>query len=136
MTRMTTTIKKSGPFFRHDPVKTFGQNVEDLMSEFAREGESDVAIQLRAGEGDRYPISSGVRPSRTSQHVTGRVRSLGGRPWHRWAVISINNQGFTPAQGVALMAAASWVEGQTHAFRKTTGRIARAINRDLAKGLD
>lgn len=131
------TIRKDGPFFRHDPVKTFGENVEDLMGTIAREGESDVRAQLASGQSDRYPISSGVRPARTSEHVVGRVRSLGGRPWHRWAVVSINNQGFTPAQGIALMAAASWVEGETHAFRKTTGRIARAIDRqDLAKGLD
>ena len=41
-TRITTTIDKSGPFFRQDPVKTFRQNVRVMMAAVVAEGEADV----------------------------------------------------------------------------------------------
>jgi hypothetical protein len=136
--KTTTTIDLSGPFFTNDPRKTFRQNVRVLMAAVAAEGESDVKAQLRAGESGRYPISHKVQPSHVSGHVVGRVRSLTGKPWAVTAVVSVNNSGFTKAQGIALMASAAWVESQVHAFRKTTGRIrrARALNTvELLKGI-
>lgn len=137
--KIVTTIKKDGPFFRHDVGKTIDGNIQSLMEALAHEGETDVAAQLRAGERQRYPLSEGLHPSRVSGHVVGRVHSMTGGSWHRTAVISINNSGFSADQGKALMAASSWVESQVHAFRKTTGRLkaTRVVNQaELAKGLD
>ena len=135
---VVTTIDMSGPFFKHDPGKTFRQNIRVLMDALSEEGESDVKAQLKAGEGDRYRISNAVKPSRVSGHVVGRTTNLRGKPWEVTAVVSVQNAGFTKKQAVSLMAAASWVESQTHAFRKTTNRLRRArkINAaELLKGI-
>lgn len=132
-----TQIKRDGPFFRGDPAKKFDQNVQAFMEGYAEAGEADVIGQLQTGEGGRMPISNGVRPDRVSGHVVGRVRALGGKHWHRTAVVSVNNVGLSRQQGIALMAAASAVERQTGAFKRTRGRLARAArtNVDLLKGL-
>jgi hypothetical protein len=135
---MTTTIDKSGPFFTKDPARTFRSNIRTMMDAVAREGQSDVRAQLQVGEGGRQPISHGVQPGRVSAHVVGRTSNLVGKRWAVTAVVSVQNRGFTGAQGKALMAAASRVEAQTHAFRKTKGRIrsTRAMNTDeLLKGI-
>lgn len=134
--KITTTIDKTGPFFRNDPAKTFRQNIRVMMDAVEREGASDVRAQLRAGEGGRAPISHNM--GRVSGHVVGRTHSLAGKRWAVTAVVSVNNSGFSRTQGIALMAAASRVEGQTHAFRKTAGRVRRmrAMNTDeLLKGI-
>jgi hypothetical protein len=137
-TKITTTIDLSGPFFTKDIRRTMRSNIEDLVAAIAEEAETDVSAQLAAGEAGRALISAGVQPARLSSHVIGRVRSIGGKDWHRTAVVSINNTGFTKKQGTALMAAASVVEGKTHAFRRTTARLrkSRAVNQaELLKGL-
>ena len=121
--------------------KTAGEvykNIKVLMDALSEEGEADVKVQLQAGEGNRAPIARRVQPERVSGHVIGRTESLRGRNWEVTAVVSVQNQGFSKAQGTALMAAASRVEGQTHAFRKTTNRLRRArkINAaELLKGI-
>ena len=137
-TKIATTIDMSGPFFRHDPRKTFRQNVRVMMAAIAAEGEDDVRAQLEAGQDRRAPISAGVQPARVSAHVVGRVQSLVGHPWAVTAVASVNNSRLTKRQGIALMAAASVLERREHAFRRTAARLrrARAVNKaELLKGL-
>jgi hypothetical protein len=124
--KTSSRIDMSGPFFTNDPRKTFRQNARVLLDRLQEEGEADVKQQMRGGEGGRAPISQGVSPSRVSGHVVGRVVSLTGRPWQATAVVSINNYGFSKAQGIALMAAAANVERETHAFRRTTNRLRRS----------
>lgn len=134
MTRIASTISYSGPFFEHDPAKTFLDNVELMMEGIAREGESDVRAQLRAGEGSRKPIKG---LGRLSDNVHGRVR--GNVPWHRWVAISPFDSAHTKDEAIALYAAAGGrhtpgasrgttegVENQTHAFRRTATRLRRA----------
>lgn len=136
--RYKTSIDLSGPFFEKDPAKTFRQNVRVMLAALAEEGEEDVKGALRLGQFGRAPISAGVTPARVADHVKGRVRSLKGKPWAMNAVVSVNNSGLSQRQGKALMAAASKLEGQTHAFRRTTSRLKRSrkINeRELLKGL-
>jgi hypothetical protein len=138
MARSTTTIDLSGPFFTKDPRKTFRPNARVMLKAIEEEGEADVRAQLRAGESGRVPISHGVTPNRVSAHVVGRVASLTGKPWQVTAVVSVNNSGFSRQEGIALMAAASRVERETHAFRKTTNRLRRsrkANAAELLKGL-
>ena len=131
-----TSITKTGAFWTADIAKTMARNKKDLMDWIAAEGEKDVRGQLRAGEGSRYPIGSGVKPNRVSAHVRGRTRSIKGKEWKVTAIVSVNNSGFTKKQGIALMAAASWLESQVHAFRRTAGRLRRARPKvDLLKGL-
>jgi hypothetical protein len=135
--RSVTTILK-GPFFEKDPGKTFRQNIRVMMDAVAAEGQADVRAQLQAGQGSRFPLGGGLRPGRVSGHVIGRTVSLVGKRWAVSAKISVNNRGLSPKQGVKLMAAASYLEGQTHAFRRTKGRIGRAkrVNAaELLKGL-
>lgn len=137
-TRVTTTIDLSGPLFAKDPAKTFRQNVRDLMDAVVEQGERDVVAQLRAGEAARRPMR-GISPDRVSGHVRGRTSNLAGRRWAVSGVVSVNNRGFSPKQGITLMAAAARLEQKTHAFRKTTARLrrARGVNLDeLLKGLD
>ncbi len=124
-----------GPFFEGDPRKKVEQNIADLMVALAGEAEDDVRGQMSIGEAGRKPISSHVLPTRVSAHVIGRPAK---RPYTA-SVVSVRNQGLSQKQGIALMAAASRVEGVTHAFRRTAGRIRRArsiIRANLAKGLD
>lgn len=123
-----STIDLSGPFFAADFGRVYGKNVERMMEAFAREGEADVRNTLRAGEAGRAPIRQ--LGDHTSAHAVGRVESLSGKHWHAFAVVSVNNSGFSAKQGISLMAAASRVEGVTHAFRRTAGRLrkARALN--------
>lgn len=130
-TRVTTTITTDGPFFRRDPAKTFRQNVRTLMDAVVAEGERDIRAQLRAGEATRKPMR-GISPERVSEHVKGRTSNLAGRRWAVSGIVSVNNRGFTPKQGITLMAAASRLEQRTHAFRRTTTRIrrTRAANLD------
>lgn len=133
---MVTTISLKGPFFRADPAKSFRSNVRTMMAAVAAEGEADVKAQLRAGESSRYPLGMGM--GRVSRHVVGRTRSLTGKPWMVSAVVSVNNSGFSKAQGIKLMAAASYLEGTVHAFRKTKSRVSRSrkVNEaELLKGL-
>lgn len=138
MVKLATTMNVKGPFFEHDPAKTFRQNIRVMLAAVAAEGRSDVIAQLEQGQAGRLPIGSGVEPERVSGHVVGRVASLGGKPWKVTAVVSVNNSGFTPKQGIALMAAGSVVERRTGAFKRTTGRIRRSkhVNVDeLLKGI-
>ena len=128
----------TGPFFTKDPRLTFRQNARVMLAAIADEGETDVKVQMEAGESGRKPISTRVTPNRVAGHVVGRVKGMSGKPWAVTAVVSVNNSGFTKAQGKALMAAASRVEGEVHAFRKTTNRLKRSrkINAaELLKGL-
>jgi len=134
----TTSMVLTGPFFTKDPKLTFRQNARVMLAAIADEGEADVKVQMEAGESGRKPISTRVTPNRVAGHVVGRVKGMSGKPWAVTAVVSVNNSGFTKAQGKALMAAASRVEGEVHAFRKTTNRLKRSrkINAaELLKGL-
>jgi hypothetical protein len=137
MVRTASHLTFSGPFFTGDPVKKFAENKRDFMEAVAEAAAADVRQQLAAGQGGRAPISSGVSPARVSEHVVGRVRSLSGKEWKATAVVSINNRGHSRAQGVALMAASSLVEGRVHAFRRTasSARKGKADVAMLLRGL-
>lgn len=135
MTR--SAISLDGPFFRKDPRKTLRQNGRVLLHAIDEIGAEDVIAQYRSGESDREPISNGVSPDRVSGHVVGRITALSGRPWQVHSVVSVVPAGGR-TQAVALMAAASRVEGETHAMRKTLTRLRRSrkINAaELLKGL-
>lgn len=136
--RTQSIIDTSGPFFTKDPTKSFRGNIRDLMDAIAREGEGDVKVQLRQGENGRYPLGGGIRPGRVSGWIVGRTVNRIGRRWQVTAVVSVNNSGLTSEQGITLMAAASYLEGQLHVFRRTTSRLrrGRAVNQaELLKGL-
>ena len=129
--RAVTTIQMDGPFFRKDPALTFRQNVRVMMDAVAAEGEKDVRAQYQAGEARRRPISR--IGGRVSEHVTGRTSSLKGKRWAVTANVSVNNRGWTRAEGIALMAAASVVEGRVHGMRKTKNRIGRTRKTNMSE---
>lgn len=138
MTRLSSTISTSGPFFQRDPSKTFRANVKLMMDRVAEVGEQDVRNQLLVGQATRDPLGGDIVPERVSGHVHGRTKSLTGKRWAVTAVVSVQNKGFTAKQGIKLMAAASLLEGRTHAFAKTTARLQRVakINTDeLMRGI-
>lgn len=129
-------IDVSGPFFRKDPGATIRQNVQRMLAALASEGELAIRGELGASHA---PISG--LGTHVNQYVHGRIISVepAGHVWTYHAVISVNNVGFTPAQGIALMAAASVREGQTHAFKRVASglRSARAVLRaNLTEGLE
>ena len=135
-TTRITSIHYDGPFFTKDPRKTFRQNIRTMMRAIAEEAQQDIETQMRHNQGRRAPIAE--LGDHVSSHVVGRVKSLRGKPWQVTAVISVNNSGFSTSQGIALMAAHAEVERQTHAFRRTTGRLRRSrkVNAaELLKGL-
>ena len=134
-TSFRTRIVKTGPFFEHDPGKTFRQNAHEMMAAVAREGAADVRGQLASGNAGRRPIAE--LGDHVSDHVVGELRRRPSGPNYTAAVF-VANRGFTRREAVSLMAAASVLEGRAHAFRKTAGRIsrARAVNVDeLLKGI-
>lgn len=133
-TPIATTISLDGPFFSRDPAKTFRKNVREYMAALAEQGESDVKAQLRQGEAARAPVSRGV--GRVSHHVRGRAQSLRGKPWASTAVVSVNNSGWSQAEGIALMAAAAEIESRTRVFKRTTSRLRKLRKTvDLTEGM-
>ena len=129
-------VDLSGPFFQRDPAATFGENVRRMLDGIAQEGERAIQAALGAGTG-RAPIS--LIGDRVAQHVVGRTRSLSGKRWAMTAVVSVNNSGWSPRQGVALMAAASTLERRFHPFRKTASQLrsARAVlAANLTRGIE
>jgi hypothetical protein len=135
MARDNLRVKFSGPFFEKDPVKTLAQNMKDLMDDLTAGAEEDVKAQMVVTQGIRRPVSSGVTPARVAAHVVGRTESLTFKEWRKTGVVSVQTRGLGRRQAIALMAAASEVEAQTGAFRRTAGRIRRA-RADLTKGLN
>lgn len=130
-------VELSGPFFERDPGLTLRGNIRKMMAGVAEEGERAVRDALRQGEASRAPIR--LLGDRLSNHAIGRVTSLTGRQWMASAVISINNSGFSGAEGRSLMAAASTVEGRVHPFSSTYRalRSAKAVLRaNLTEGIE
>jgi len=139
MTKTTVTahVDLSGPLFQRDPGKTLRGNIRKMMAGVAAEGERIVRENLRAGQAGRAPISA--LGDRVADHAIGRVTSLTGKHWMATAVVSVNNSGFSPKQGISLMAAASSVEGRSHAFRALYRDLqrSRAVARaNLTEGLE
>lgn len=135
-TKIASTIKFDGPFFRQSPAKTFRQNVRVMMDAVAAEGQADVRAQLESGNSSRSPIA--VIGGHVSDHAIGRTHALTGKRWAVSAVVSVNNSGLSRRGGIALMAAAATVERKMHAFRRTTTRLrkARAVNvAELLRGI-
>lgn len=133
--RFSTSLKKDGPWFAHDPVKTFRDNVYEMMVGLAREGAADVRGQLRAGDGNRAPIRA--FGGHVSDRVTGEIRRTPAGSRYS-AVVFVSTRGMSRAAAISTHAAASFLEGSVHPFRKTAGRISRSrlANADeLLKGL-
>jgi hypothetical protein len=128
----TTVIDNTGPFFTHDPAKTFRANARSMLRQLGLEGERDIKAQLKAGESGRAIISNKVSPDRVSAHVTTGVPYTPTKS--KTGAIQVNvyvpNFGMTKAQGKALMAAYGGLERRTHAFARTTRtlRSSRAVN--------
>jgi hypothetical protein len=133
--KFRTTLKKDGAWFAHDPAATFRGNVHTMMVSLAREGEADVRGQLRSGDSGRSPIRA--LGDHVSDHIKGELRRRPAGPgFSAW--VFVENRGFNRRQAVSLMAAASFLEGTVHAFRRTAGRISRsraANASELIKGL-
>ena len=133
--KFKTSITMKGPFFDHDPADTFRGNVHRMMVALAREGQRDVRGQLQVGESGRAPIRK--LGDRVSSHVYGELRRAPTGPGFT-AVVLVRNRGLGKKEAVSMMAAASFLEGTIHPFRKTVGRImrSRAVNaEELLKGL-
>lgn len=128
--RTQTKVTLTGPFFTQKPGAVIRQNIvlmlEDVSS--AMEQEVHQQIAMRASSMPGYT-------GHTASTIHGRVESLAGNPWHRWAVVSANTGGMGRKEAIRTKAAASSIEGRWHPFRKVSSSARRLI-RDLAKGLD
>lgn len=137
MVTVSTHVDLEGPLFRRDPGLTLRGNIRKMMAGVAAEGERIARQNLGAGQSGRAPISA--LGDRVADHVHGRTESLRGKQWMATAVISVNNSGYSQAQGISLMAAASNVERQTHAFRSLYRDLqgSRAVARaNLTAGIE
>lgn len=126
--RYRSEISLKGPFFQNDPADTFLGNVSRMLHAAAEEGVKDVVGRMGT---NRAPIAE--LGGHVVEHVIGIV------PDPTVVSILVANRRFTSTQAVSLMAAASQVESQSHAFRQTTARLrrARAVNVDeLTRGLE
>ena len=131
---MAKGIRFSGPFFTGDPGKKFAANVRDFMATVAKAGEADV----RARMASTRRTSRGKRNHDPTQtYVRGRVRSLSGKPWRAYAVVS-PVPGGSRAHAVSVMAAASVLETRSHPFRNAKNAVRRAADasaKALLRGL-
>jgi hypothetical protein len=133
VSRFTSSISLKGPFFRHDPVKTFGRNLADLADQMAMEAAKDVAARMAGG--NRAPVSR--IGGRVSDRIAFFSKNVGLGKTQSVAMVA--RRGLSADDAIALDAAGSEVERQTHAWRKTTNRMRRAsaINRaELLKGIE
>ena len=134
--RFKSSIKADGPFFRKDPDKVFRQNAHDMMEKIAETARDDVIGQMVRGEPGRAPIKK--LGDRVADHVVGELRK---RPaGNRYtAVVFVRNHGFSRVEAISLMAAASRLEGDIHAFRRTFSALRRnraVTQAELWKGLN
>jgi hypothetical protein len=123
-----------GPFFEHDPERTFKANCSVMLHAIIDAGYTDVVHELRSGESGRAPIRK--LGDRVSDHVMAGMKARS--PYPPIATVYVRNEGFTDAEAISLMAAASRVEGRTHAFRKVAGRLKRSREanwKELLKGI-
>jgi hypothetical protein len=131
---LTVTSKASGPFFAHDPVKTFGENVTRQIQAVTDAAARSVATQLRIGQGGRQPVSR--IGGRVADRVIGRMHSLDGKAWRATGRVSLDASGLSPVDRLALFAAGARVEAKTHAFARADAAIARKLREDeLLRGL-
>ena len=132
MSRFTSSISLTGPFFRRDPAKTFGRNLADMGEAMAEEAAKDVIARMA---GTRAPVSRiGGRVSDRVVHFTKNT-GLGKTD----VVVTLARRGLSVEEVTALDAAGSEVESRTRAWRRTTDRMrcARAVNRaELLKGIE
>ena len=132
---LTVRATTSGPFFRGDPVKTFGENVTRQIEAVTEAAARSVASQLRMGQGGRAPVSR--IGGRVADHVVGRTRSLEGSAWRATGVVGLDAGGLSPVDRLALFAAAARVESRTHAFARANAAVARKLRADeLLRGLE
>ena len=133
---IATTIDKDGPFFVGNPLADLDQNIAAMMADLRDSIESDIRAQLRAGQGSRYRLSKGLKPSRLSDRLQGRSASLTGKAWKHWVSVGLDKSGTSATQAIALYAAGSLIEGREHPFKRTSTRVRAALRADLARGLD
>lgn len=130
MARFVTTIKRTGPFFTHDPAKTFRANADVLMEAIAREGEADVQAQTSAFKHPSGAFREGVQ---------GRTHRLDGAPFKHPGVVVSQTHVYPWKSGAPKQYRGGRAEAVYHMFRRTRGRI-RAVNKlnaaELLKGLN
>lgn len=133
--RFRTSIRKTGGWFEHDPADTFRGNVHTMMTRLAEEGAKDVIGQL-GNSGKRSLISA--TGDRVSDHVVGELRKVPAGPgFSAW--VFVTTRGLSKKEAISVQAAASFLEGTIHMFRKTAGRISRsreATAAEVIKGLN
>lgn len=129
-------VKFTGPFFQGDPRKKFAANVVSFMATVAAAGEADV--RARTANTPRYSRQQSPYHEPVQRYVRGRIRSVAGKPWRAYAVISTNTEGMGRTRAISIKAAASVIEQRSHPFRNAKNAVKRAADRsakDLLRGL-
>ena len=70
---MKATKRFTGPFFEHDPERTFKANCSTMLYSIIDAGLVDVVHELRNGESGRAPIRK--LGDRVSDHVTAGMKA-------------------------------------------------------------
>lgn len=133
MARRQLAVTYEGPFFSHQPGRTFRQNIRAFMDRVAEVGEADVKSRL----------TGSAEAESTAPHVVGRTRALSGRRWACTARVSVSTVSLDRAQAIRRQAIAAGrhtavtrtgrnigttqgAEGRTHAFRDSKGAVLQA----------
>lgn len=133
MTRAAAVkVELHGPLFSADVNRVFGKNLVDMLEATAAEQASEVEKQITS-HASSMPYYTGW----TAGTIVGRVHAIGGKQWHRNAVVSANTSGMSRKDAIRTKAAAATIEARWHPFRKVKSASYRAVkNANLTKGLE
>lgn len=132
---LTTKVTLEGDFFSRDPVKSYRQNIRDMLEALSVEMEEQVKSQIGSHQGE-MPRWSGWTHDHTKGYVTG---AMSGRRWQYWAAVAAYTSGMSKADAIRTKAAAVTIEKRWHPYRNVKSGVYRAralISADLAKGLE
>ena len=117
----------TGPFFEHDPARTFADNAADMMRAFGVEGE------LRA-----KAEAQGIGTGTTRRQIRGRARANAGESWRATAIVGIPQPIAAERGAIRSYAALATLERVHRVMSRTANalRRSRAVNTaELTKGL-
>lgn len=128
MARIKTTVVRTGPFFEHDPAKTFRQNAEVMMEGIAAAGERE-AKSLATPYRRTGAFLEGIR---------GRTHRLDGSPFKDPSAVVSQTHVYPWPGGAPKQYRGGRLESSWHIFRLTRSRVgvvSKLNQAELLKGL-
>jgi hypothetical protein len=128
-------VELEGDFFTHDPGKTLGGNIRDMMDLLAKWMEDEAMMGIAAASGS-MPGWTGY----TLEHVRGYVTQPGkANRWRVSAAVGIPTYGMDDEQAIRTKAAGASIERRFHPMRRVKQGVYRSrpiLQANLTKGLE